>query len=142
MNMTSSIRSPLVRDLRSRFAIRKGVVVLRYTDFDVAGISIRQNEHFGIVPLEAMAARKAVIACDSGGPRESMQNESTGFLCKAEAREFAGAMGVLLTQPSRANVMGKAARRHVERQFSRGRFGELLEEILEEMVGRKARKGV
>ena len=89
-----------------------------------------------------MAARKAVIACNSGGPIESVQNESTGFLCEPDAREFASAMGVLLAQPSRANVMGKAARRHVERQFSRGRFGELLEEILEEIVGRKGGKVV
>ena len=89
-----------------------------------------------------MAARKAVIACNSGGPRESVQNESTGFLCRAEAREFARAMGLLLTQPSRANVMGKAARRHVESQFSRGRFGGLLEEILEEMVASKSPKVV
>ena len=28
-----------------------------------------QNEHFGIVPLEAMASSRAVVACDSGGPR-------------------------------------------------------------------------
>ena len=30
-----------------------------------------ENEHFGIVPLEAMHARTPVVAVDSGGPRES-----------------------------------------------------------------------
>jgi alpha-1,3/alpha-1,6-mannosyltransferase len=46
-----------------------------------------QDEHFGIVPLEAMAARRPVIACDSGGPTESVDHQVTGrdrflvFLC-------------------------------------------------------------
>jgi alpha-1,3/alpha-1,6-mannosyltransferase len=46
-----------------------------------------QDEHFGIVPLEAMAARLPVIACDSGGPTESVDHQVTGrdrflvFLC-------------------------------------------------------------
>ena len=39
------------------------------------------NEHFGIVPLEAMAAGRPVIAVDSGGPRESVLHGRTGWLC-------------------------------------------------------------
>lgn len=42
------------------------------------------NEHFGIVPLEAMAAFRPVIAVNSGGPLESVAPESTGFLCSPE----------------------------------------------------------
>ncbi len=38
------------------------------------------NEHFGIVPIESMYCRTPVIACNSGGPRESILNEETGFL--------------------------------------------------------------
>ncbi|KAM1041810.1 hypothetical protein ACFX2C_030940 [Malus domestica] len=40
-----------------------------------------QDEHFGIVPLEAMAAHKPVILCNSGGPVETVKNGETGFLC-------------------------------------------------------------
>lgn len=32
------------------------------------------NEHFGIVPIEAMYMRKPVIACNSGGPTETVNN--------------------------------------------------------------------
>lgn len=40
-----------------------------------------ENEHFGIVPLEAMQYEKVVIACNSGGPRETVIHGVTGFLC-------------------------------------------------------------
>lgn len=55
-----------------------------------------QNEHFGIVPLEAMASGRPVIACDSGGPTESVQHGITGFLCKPSPDAFAHAMRMLL----------------------------------------------
>ena len=38
------------------------------------------NEHFGIVPVEAMHLGCVVIACDSGGPLESIAHGETGFL--------------------------------------------------------------
>ncbi|KAE8713028.1 putative beta-1,3-galactosyltransferase 14-like [Hibiscus syriacus] len=37
------------------------------------------DEHFGIVPLEAMAAHKPIIACNSGGPVETIKNGETGL---------------------------------------------------------------
>ncbi len=39
------------------------------------------NEHFGIVPLEAMSASVPVIAANSGGPKESIVHKKTGFVC-------------------------------------------------------------
>ena len=54
------------------------------------------NEHFGIVPLEAMAAGRPVIACNSGGPKESILHLQTGYLCEPEAGSFAPAMRRLL----------------------------------------------
>lgn len=53
------------------------------------------NEHFGIVPLEAMAAGRPVLACNSGGPRESVLHGSTGFLADPRAEDFARAMAKL-----------------------------------------------
>lgn len=61
------------------------------------------NEHFGIVPVEAMFSRlpgtrasivylpvahgtsKLVVACDSGGPRESVVDGVTGRLTDCDA---------------------------------------------------------
>ncbi|CAG2104204.1 unnamed protein product, partial [Medioppia subpectinata] len=50
------------------------------------------NEHFGIVPLEAMYMSRPVIAVNSGGPRETVIDNETGFLCQPNAKHFANAM--------------------------------------------------
>lgn len=38
-------------------------------------------EHFGIVPIEAMYLGRPVIAINAGGPRETVVDQKTGFLC-------------------------------------------------------------
>ncbi|KAH9320874.1 hypothetical protein KI387_015513, partial [Taxus chinensis] len=78
-----------------------------------------KEEHFGIVPLEAMAAQKPVIACNSGGPLESIKHSITGFLCEPTPQNFSSAMLMLLNDPDMAKKMGMEARSHVEKTFSR-----------------------
>jgi len=85
-----------------------------------------QDEHFGIVPLEAMAAHKPVIACNSGGPVETVVNEVTGFLCDPSPTEFSNAMLKLASDHDLAVRMGKQARDHVVQKFSTKTFGDLL----------------
>lgn len=85
-----------------------------------------KDEHFGIVPLEAMAAHKPVIACNSGGPVETVVNEVTGFLCDPSPAEFSKAMLKLVNDPDLALRMGKQARDHVVQKFSTKTFGDLL----------------
>lgn len=60
-----------------------------------AGIYTPENEHFGIVPLEFMSYGKSVIACDSGGPCETITKE-TGYLCRPQKEHFAEAMSNIL----------------------------------------------
>jgi alpha-1,3/alpha-1,6-mannosyltransferase len=113
-----------------------------------------EDEHFGIVPLEAMAAGKPVLACNSGGPVESIVDGVTGILCApvAEVRfffvvflstslhriilrltktiqrvqEFASAMQKVSENPETAARMGFLARLHVNNKFSRKAFGAQL----------------
>nr|CAB3471305.1 unnamed protein product [Digitaria exilis] len=85
-----------------------------------------KDEHFGIVPLEAMAAHKPVIACNSGGPVETVVNGVTGFLCDPSPAEFSKAMLKLASDHDLAVRMGKQARDHVVQKFSTKTFGDLL----------------
>ncbi|KAH1222915.1 Alpha-1,3/1,6-mannosyltransferase ALG2 [Glycine max] len=89
-----------------------------------------KDEHFGIVPLEAMAAYKPVIACNSGGPVESIKNGVTGFLCDPTPQEFSLAMAKLINDPQEAERMGREARRHVAESFSTKSFGQHLNRYL------------
>lgn len=85
-----------------------------------------QNEHFGIVPLEAGAAGRAVIACNSGGPLESIVHCKTGLLLKPDAALWGTGLSTLL-RDEQAAMFGRAARKHVQSKFSRTAFGEKLE---------------
>ncbi|KAL5803116.1 hypothetical protein ACOSQ4_031421 [Xanthoceras sorbifolium] len=96
-----------------------------------------KDEHFGIVPLEAMAAHKPVIACNSGGPVETVENEVTGFLCDPTPQEFSLAMAQLIKDPEMAKTMGEAARRHVTESFSTKIFGQRLNQFLVDIGRRK-----
>ncbi|KAK6911125.1 Glycosyl transferase, family 1 [Dillenia turbinata] len=94
------------------------------------GLCLVEDEHFGIVPLEAMAACKPVIACNSGGPVETIRNGETGFLCDPTPQDFALAMAKYIKQPQMAEKMGREARHHVSESFSRKTFGKRLNQFL------------
>ncbi|KAI9403254.1 hypothetical protein POPTR_001G393000v4 [Populus trichocarpa] len=56
--------------------------------------------------LEAVAAHKPVIACNSGGPVETVKDGETGFLCNPTPEEFSLAMAKLIQDPQMASRMG------------------------------------
>ncbi|XP_058202588.1 uncharacterized protein LOC131317023 [Rhododendron vialii] len=89
-----------------------------------------KDEHFGIVPLEAMAAYKPVIACNSGGPVETIKNGVTGFLHDPSPQELSSAMEKFTRDPQMAERMGSEARQHVVESFSTKIFGQRLNQIL------------
>ncbi|PHT27940.1 hypothetical protein CQW23_32469 [Capsicum baccatum] len=89
-----------------------------------------KDEHFGIVPLEAMAAYKPVIACNSGGPVETVKHGVTGFLCDPNPKEFASAMSNFIQDPHMSEKMGQDARQHVAESFSTKIFGQHLNRYL------------
>ena len=93
-----------------------------------------ENEHFGFVPLEAMAAARPVVAVNSGGPRETVRHEETGLLCAPNAAAFADALARLIADRASAWQMGQAGREHVAARFSRRAFGARLEAILGEVT--------
>jgi alpha-1,3/alpha-1,6-mannosyltransferase len=91
-------------------------------------------EHFGLVPLEAMAAGRPVIAVNQGGPLETVIDGRTGSLCPPTAKAFAAAVKRFVEDVDEAKSQGEAAREHVRSKFSRARFGRELEKTLQEAI--------
>lgn len=96
------------------------------------------NEHFGIVPLEAMYARVPVIAVDSGGPRETVADGSSGFLCPGEPEAFGRALIALLADEPRRALMGLHGRAVVEKRFTLAAFTDALEARIRALVAQHA----
>ena len=70
------------------------------------------NEDWGIVPVEAMAFGKPIVAVNEGGPKESVEDRRTGFLVQPTPAAMAAAMRRLAASPALARRMGSAGRAH------------------------------
>jgi alpha-1,3/alpha-1,6-mannosyltransferase len=91
------------------------------------------DEHFGYVPVEAMAAGRPVVAARSGGPAETVIDGETGFLCAPTPEAFGEALARLVTDPECAARMGRTGRRRVAEEFSREAFGRRFTALLTEV---------
>ena len=92
-------------------------------------------EGFGNVFVEAAACGKPVVAGDSGGAAEAVQDGETGLVVNGRHVDaVAEAVAALLADPSRAAAMGKAGRARVERSFTWPRFARQLAHHLREAV--------
>jgi glycosyltransferase involved in cell wall biosynthesis len=68
------------------------------------------NEDYGLVSLEAMKSKKALITCeDSGGPTEFVIDGKTGFIAKADPLDIAQKIDIIADEEEKAKEMGYAA---------------------------------
>lgn len=97
------------------------------------------NEHFGIVPLEAMTCGVPVLACNTGGPTESVVNspeiEKTGWLRPPDAEIWAETMhGVVELSADERKMMAHRAKVRARSQFSMDAMASKIEQALLEAV--------
>jgi alpha-1,3/alpha-1,6-mannosyltransferase len=92
------------------------------------------DEHFGYVPVEAMAAGRPVVAARTGGPAETIVDGETGFLRVPDAEPYADAVARLVSDPASAARMGRAGRRRVAERFSRAAFGARFVALLRDVT--------
>ncbi len=130
---------PLVRQLRL------GDAVTMTGEVPDAGPYIEQMdilvnasdpEPFGIVILEGMARGAAVVAVNSGGPAEFVEDRRTGMLARSgQPDALADALQPLLVSPELRKQIGEAGRERYLREYTdaamRRRFFEHCEEILQ-----------
>lgn len=96
------------------------------------------NEHFGIVPLEAMLAGTPVLAANTGGPLETVVDGLTGWLCPPDDVEaWTVVMDKVLHRMSDVQLqkMAEAGRQRVVSEFSDVKMAERLEGIIDGMAG-------
>lgn len=86
-----------------------------------------ENEHFGIVPIEAMIHARPVIANNSGGPKETVVNGRTGFLREASPKSWCDAMMLLIKNYDMASKLGMAGYERVKKHYSNAAFAKSLE---------------
>jgi phosphatidyl-myo-inositol dimannoside synthase len=89
------------------------------------------GEGFGFVFLEAMRFSKAVVAADSGGAPEVVENNVTGRLVEyGQQQELAETLIDLLLDPERCEQMGQAGYQKLQEKFTFPHFKETFTEIL------------
>jgi glycosyltransferase involved in cell wall biosynthesis len=101
-------------------------------------VNASDPEPFGIVLLEAMARGVAVVAVNSGGPSEFIEDHRTGLLARSGApAALADALEPLLASPALRAQLGKAGRERYLREFTDAAMRERLFRELEALLPRK-----
>ncbi|KAK0704753.1 hypothetical protein B0H67DRAFT_498290 [Lasiosphaeris hirsuta] len=94
------------------------------------------NEHFGIVPLEAMLRGVPVLAANNGGPTETVVEGVTGWLRDPGAvEEWTKVMDEVLNGMGEEKLreMGRAGVERVRGRFADVQMAETLDGIFDEM---------
>ena len=86
--------------------------------YSTALIYTPSNEHFGIVPLEAMYCKTPVVAVNNGGPLETIIDNQTGFLCESNANDFGNALKKFVDNAGMSENFGINGKKHVEGKFT------------------------
>jgi glycosyltransferase involved in cell wall biosynthesis len=99
-------------------------------------VNASDPEPFGIVLLEAMAAAVPVVAVDSGGPPDIVEQGSTGMLARSgDPGDLADALEPLLASPDLRRQLGEAGRERFMREYTdeavRKRFFTALQDIVD-----------
>lgn len=124
--------------LQDRISLQRNVSDedrMRLMSEAVAVVYTPRGEHFGIVPLEAMALGTPVIAVNSGGPVETVVDKVTGRLCEPTPHDFGQAMAGLIRDPVLARELGKAGPQRVHKNFSMHALGSAMCSTLKQCEG-------
>lgn len=96
------------------------------------------NEHFGIVPLEAMLAGVPVLAASSGGPLETVVEGETGWLRSVDdVQAWSDIMGDVVAgkiSERELAIIAENGRRRVRREFSEDKMAKRLDREIEMMM--------
>jgi glycosyltransferase involved in cell wall biosynthesis len=99
---------------------------------DIAVVSSTEPEPFGMVAIEAMMAKKPVIAANHGGLTEIVVNNETGFLVEPNNKDaLKDALEKLITNPELRTSFGEKGFQRAAENFSIQKYVQKIEYILE-----------
>jgi glycosyltransferase involved in cell wall biosynthesis len=105
-------------------------------------VNASNPEPFGIVLLEGMARGVPVVAVDSGGPAELVENGRTGVLARAgDPEALADALEPLLASPVLRQTVGAAGRERYAEEFTDAAMRERFFERLQGLAERPRKRG-
>lgn len=129
----ADFRCPIPVHWLGRFADDVSLA-LAYSAADVY-VSCSSEEAFSLTVLEAMACGLPVVATDSGGPRDLIDEGVTGFLTRqGDADQLAAAMGRVVRD---AATLGNAGREKAVAKFDSGVIAGKYLSLFQELLGRR-----
>ena len=103
---------------------------------DVA-VNASEEEPFGIVLIEAMAAGVPVVAVARGGPRDIVESGVSGMLAPSgEPAALADAIEALLADPQRRAAIAAAGQKRCRERFNAQLMADRLASALTEIADR------
>lgn len=100
-----------------------------------------KNEHFGIVPLEAMLAGVPALATNTGGPLETIYDGRTGWLrdpSKVSAWTDVMRKPLIPSSAESLKAMGEAGKKRVLAEFSKDTMALTIDQEIDKLIQSKA----
>jgi len=102
---------------------------------DIAVVPSTEPEPFGMVAIEAMLAKKPVVAANHGGLTETVVNNETGFHFKPnDSSELADAISILIEDKNKRILFGEKGYERVHLHFSLEKHVNEFETIFEKLL--------
>ncbi|WP_330443980.1 glycosyltransferase family 4 protein [Flavobacterium sp. C4GT6] len=129
-----------LRDIIKHEGLENKVTILPFTKnlkqiWDVTDIALMPSteaESFGLVGLEAMLAKKPLVASNLGGLKEIVLNNETGYLVNPlDDKALADALIKLMDNPQLQNEFGESGYNRAKQQFSLQNYLKGINSVLE-----------
>ena len=135
-----------VEQIITENSIQDKVKILPYTSnlkliwnsTDIAVMPSTEAESFGLVAVEAMLAKKPVIASNHGGLSEIVENEKTGYLVEPnDDKALFEAIQKLIENPNLRIAFGENGYKRAVQEFSAKKYVAGFEVLFENMISQK-----
>lgn len=106
-----------------------------WDSIDIAVVPSTEPEPFGMVAIEAMAAKKPTIVAKHGGLQEIVIHDETGFLFEPRnPADLAKHLKLLIDNESKRKTFGENGYLRVENVFSMKKHTDKLENIFQNLI--------